>query len=151
MPFVFTAQAALELRRREDEDARRALAAAASRRTQAERAVTDAEARLAASLGRASEAEASDPGVASRIWHRNWILGERQRLAALRKALGECEAEAARAADAARAARLRREALERLRERALARWTRADARRDQRIIDELAAVRHRRLRTGGRA
>jgi len=151
MRFVFSAQAALDLRRREDEDARRDLAAAESRRAQAARDLAGAESSLVDALERATNEDAQAGEIAGRIWYRNWIARGRQRVACARSVLLACEAEVTRSAEAARAARVRREALERLRDRAEVAWTRAAARREQQVIDELAAVRFERSRMGGRA
>jgi flagellar export protein FliJ len=151
MRFVFSAQAALDLRRREDDDARRDLAAAESRRAQAARDLAAAESSLVDALERATSEDAQAGEIARRIWYRNWIAHERQRAACARSALLACEAEVTHSAEAARAASVRREALERLRDRAEAAWTSAAARREQQVIDELAAVRFERSRMGGRA
>jgi flagellar export protein FliJ len=151
MRFVFGAQAALELRRREDDEARRDLAAAESRRAQAARDLADAESSLAEVVERSVREDARAGAVAVRIWYRNWIAHERRRVARARSELVARDADVEEAATAARAARVRREALEHLRARAEAAWTRAATRREQQVIDELAIARFWRSRTGGRA
>lgn len=147
--FVFRAQAALDLRQREEDEATRALLAAESRERAALEAWMRATADMEASLRRARDVEGEASAIAPRLWHRNWIAALRQVIDRCALELEQRRAEVAdataRRVDAAR----RRKSLERLRERALARWQDEARREEQKAIDELATVRFVRNRAAG--
>lgn len=139
--FVFRAQAALDLRRRQDEEARRVLARAEGLLRQAQEALDEARAVLDAACVRARDVDASDTEMTARIWYRNWIVLHKQRIARCRD---EHEARRRAAEDAkARALLAKRqlETLERFRDRAWRHHMRAERRAEQKALDELGAVR----------
>lgn len=141
-PFRFRAQVVLELRRREEEAARAALA-----RQQAEtmrvRALADEAARTArtaqATLAATTAAGAS-PALLE--WHRSWIVKLTRDVAVGLVAVAEAEQAAARAAVVLGTALQKRRVLERLRERALRRY-RVDSDREQlKDMNQHASLRH---------
>jgi flagellar export protein FliJ len=144
--FIFRAQAALDLRRKQEEVAQLALAEAQARLREAELALGDAEGRVADALARArdTEAEANDPTLA--IWYRNWIHRLRREVARCEQVLDGRQADAkaaeAKALDARRAVRV----IEKLRERAWTTHTTRERREEQKALDLLGvmqyAIRH---------
>jgi flagellar export protein FliJ len=144
--FIFRAQVALDLRRKQEDVARLALAEAHSRLRDAERAHADAETRVAEALtsARDTEAEASDPTLA--IWYRNWIHRLRREVARCVQILDGRQADAkaaeAKALEARRAVRV----VEKLRERAWDAHTTRERREEQKALDLLGvmqyAIRH---------
>ncbi len=144
--FIFRAQAALDLRRKQEDAAKLALAAAQARLREAEEALARGEARVAEALARARdiEAEASDPTLA--IWYRNWIHRLRREVARCVQILDGRQADAkaaeAKALDARRAVRV----IEKLRERAWDAHTTRERREEQKALDLLGvmqyAIRH---------
>jgi flagellar export protein FliJ len=144
--FIFRAQVALDLRRKQEDVARLALAEAQSRLRDAERAHADAETRVADALtsARDTEAEASDPTLA--IWYRNWIHRLRREVARCVQILDGRQADAkaaeAKALEARRAVRV----IEKLRERAWDAHTTRERREEQKALDLLGvmqyAIRH---------
>ena len=146
-PFVFRAQAALDLRRRQDDEARRTLAQAESLLRQARQALDEAQAMLEDACSRARDVDASDADMTARIWYRNWIVLHKQRIARCRD---EHEARRRAAEDAkarARVARRQRQSLERFRERAWQDYVQAERRAEQKALDELGTVRFTVART----
>lgn len=139
--FRFRAAAALEVRRRQEDDAqaeclrKEALKLAAVRRCDeiAEQRRQAAEALMN------SERQGED--FSTQTWHRNWITG----LAATAQSAAGDVAKATHAVEQARRvwqeARKKRLVLERLRDRAWRRFRHEEAQREQRVIDELARVR----------
>lgn len=138
--FKFRAQAALDLRRREEgfkqevvNEARRSSEAAAH-------ALVDAQGRFDEATRRAHEADAVGGDVTTAIWYRNWIKSQRRELV-------RCEAHAedrrVQLDDAARElveARRRVRVLERLKDKAQAEHRQAEHRREQQQLDELAVL-----------
>ena len=149
-PFVFRAAAALALRRRQDEEAQRLLAAAESRRQTAARRLEAARHELEATCTRGLEEERRAGDLALRVWYRNWIAGQRAVVERCRLALADREREAQEAAERAVIAHRKREALERYHDRARSAWQDAARRQEQKVIDELATLRYTRRRAGGR-
>lgn len=147
--FVFRAQVALEVRRRRDEDAQRALAAAEMRRRAALEHLDRAEEALQRGLSSAGLAERRTATVAARVWHRNWIEGQRLEVARCAAGVRQRERDVEDAAAQARAAHRQRESLERLHDRALSAWQDAARHAEQKAIDELAGMRFWRARAGG--
>jgi flagellar export protein FliJ len=139
--FRFRAQAALDLRQREYDAARRVLAKAEADLREAER--LSREATQCADQARAQcAARMQEPGgLVQQQWYRSWILKlDRDRALAAKAA-------AARASDVARAAtectrsRQRVESLERFKEKALREWERETLAEEQKHIDALATMR----------
>lgn len=139
--FTFRLDAALDLRRTRDTEARRALADAQKLTTIAAEAVEQAETGLRDGEARAREelAAAHLPGAA--VWHRNWMIRLREDVAAARARLCERQASEERAAERARAARRDLRVLERLRERAYRAYVEEERRAEQRDLDEFATLR----------
>ena len=147
--FVFRAEAALELRRREEETAQRELAAASERERQARETRDAAVERVEAAKRAAAEAEARAGEVTERLWHRNWISAQHQHAGRAQQALDQRQHEAREAAARALEAHRKRKALDRLKQRALQQWIRAAEREEQKSIDELATSKHAREKRGG--
>jgi flagellar export protein FliJ len=140
-PFRFRAQAALLLRRKEEDVARQDLA-------RAERAREAAQARAeaaAATVRQAAEAahDARQRGVeAWRVdWHRSWITRKQLEADAGRRAAAVSAEAAGHAAAEVTVAYQRRRALERLRERAWRRYQLEVTREEGRAMNELAGLR----------
>jgi len=139
--FRFRAAAALDVRRRQEDDA----LAECTRKDGLKR---EADARCAAIGTQRQEAAralmaAVEQGQDSSMqgWHRNWITG----LSAAAQVAARDAAQAAEAVGQARRvwqeARKKRLVLERLRDRAWRRFRHEETRREQLVIDELARVR----------
>ena len=139
--FRFRAQAALDLRRRQFDTARRELAETERVRDEARRRVDAADASLAAARRDGSERAHRAGTITDWHWYRFWILRlEHERVAEL-AALSAREAlvEASRAACAR--ARQRYESLERFRDKAREAFEAAEAAAERKLIDELATRR----------
>ena len=136
--FIFRAEAALDLRRRQEELAQRARADAAAALERATVAVGDAE--RAWRDGLAAGAQVHEPGP--REWYRNWSLRQQQEIA--RKRAMAADRRAALDAAHLRLQHAHRDvwALERLRERAFSVWQTAERRAEQKELDWLGSVRH---------
>lgn len=148
-PFVFRAQAALDLRRKEEDAALRVVADAERREREADAVVAAARDALEHGLVQGRDEDARPGELTLKLWYRNWIIGQHR---VVDRAVREQKArrqEREAAAALALVAQRKRKALERLRERAEAAWQRADAREAQIAIDELAGVRFVRSRMGG--
>lgn len=144
--FRFSAEAALDLRKRQDEEAQRALAAAETLAQRAERARDDAQARLDATIAEASTRECEAGALTWQVWYRNWIEGLRRDLARREHELQERRTEVRRCAARALEARRKRKSLERYRERSYEAWQDAVAHEEQQAMDELATLRFTRSR-----
>jgi flagellar export protein FliJ len=141
-PFRFRASAALDLRRREEQDAGAALA-------RAEAHFHEAKATCEAAEGHRADAQAAQLAEARRgtdmatlFWHRNWILRLQATVTDLRGQLHRHALAVEHAERAWRLARRRRMALDRMRDRALARYRADEHRQELKVIDELARLRH---------
>lgn len=139
--FLFRLQAALDLRVRQEDEAKGALAkaeasraAAARSRDEAQRAVEDAHAR-------SREAEGRGGDLTERVWYRNWIAARRLDLERRRKTLAACEDGVRQATAAVQAAHRRRRILERLKDRAARRFDHAERREEQKGFDDLGTQR----------
>jgi flagellar export protein FliJ len=148
-PFVFRAQAALELRRREEEAALRDLADAERHERGAAASLAVVREALEQAIAHGCDEDGRPGDLTLKLWHRKWIVGRHRVVDLATKALNERRQEREAAAGRALVAQRRRKALERLRERAEAAWQRAEAREAQIAIDELAGVRYVRSRMGG--
>ncbi len=140
--FRFRAAAALELRRKEENDAGAALARAEAELRSAEQIAQKADASRRSAQQRLTSVERHGSDVATLMWHRNWIvrlsndLAERRRqVVALTEAVRQAELRW-------RQARQRRLALERMQERALRRFRQEQLRQELKVIDELARLRY---------
>jgi flagellar export protein FliJ len=140
-PFRFRASAALQLRRREHDEALAALARAQVSLAEARRKVDDVDGALREADSRYRVALHSPDRSTPLEWYRSWrlrLLSDRQRCET------ECRTREKEMYDAtarATSARQRVRALERLHDNALAAWTRAARREEQKTMDALATIR----------
>lgn len=149
-PFKFRGQAALDLRKRQDEEAQRALAAAVRIRQQAETTVDAASAAVDESMRAARKALESPASVVWHEWHRNWIVSKRQELAATRAALAKTRAAERLAQQQAYAARRALRVLERWFDRAWRRYEEEGRRVERRELDAIGGLQYAgRLRARG--
>ncbi len=139
--FRFRAAAALEARRRQEDDAQAEYARKNGLKHAADQRCIEIESRREAAGQALIESQAQGQDGGTQTWHRNWISG----LAATAQVAARDAAQAERAAEAARRvwqeARKKRLVLERLRDRAWRRFRHEETLREQRVIDELARVR----------
>jgi flagellar export protein FliJ len=138
--FVFRAQAALDLRKMQEESALQALALAESRERDAESALDEAE-RLLVDMLQRGHAEDATGDLSARIWRRNWIAGQRQRIARCHEVVAQCRTAAADARGRAQLARRKSKSLERYKDRVWHTYTREEAREEQKVLDELGVTR----------
>ncbi|MGE3578452.1 MAG: flagellar FliJ family protein [Vicinamibacterales bacterium] len=139
--FRFRAQAALDLRHREDDAARRACA-------EAEAWLLDARARLAqtrASLAGAQAAHGMQCGPEAahheREWYRFWIAGLRQAVGRAGDDVARFSTELDRRRAARQVTRQRVDALERFRDKARQAWEAAVQAEEQRLMDAAGTAR----------
>jgi len=140
-PFRFRAQVALELRRREHDEALRRRAAAEIALGAADAAVASAEAAIAAADERCAAVMAETVEHSRIHWHRAWrvrCVEARTRLQARRV---QHDLELRRAAEHVSHTHRRVRSLERLREHALAQWVRGEQQDERKTMDALAASR----------
>jgi flagellar export protein FliJ len=147
--FVFRVQAALDLRRRQEDAAKQALALAESHKLEAEHARDEARTTLETSLQRAHDAEGRAGDVTERLWYRNWIAAKRRELDRRQQTVAEREAEVRRAEGVARDAYRKRRMLERLREHAHGAFVAGERRDEQKVFDDLGTLRYSMKRRGG--
>ena len=140
--FVFRAQAAIELRQRQYDDARRVLAratldlkAANDVWNESRERQRDAHAQWAREM-----TQTIDPARSQ--WYRIWILRLEHEQVVCAKAVTARERDLALATETCQATRLRLEVLERFRDKAQQAWERAVAADEQKQIDALATLRH---------
>jgi flagellar export protein FliJ len=148
-PFVFRAQAALDLRTRRDEEARRELAAASAAVASAERALEQAAARREQALADARQAEQDATDTATLVWYRNWISTHQRDIARCEEALEHRRADANVARERATRIHIDVRVLEKLKDRARRTYDAAVQREEQKAIDWLAVLRSTR-QPGGR-
>jgi flagellar export protein FliJ len=139
--FRFRAQAALDLRRREDEEAQRVLARAEADLRAATTLLADATRRAEEARTQWALAVQQGGAVARQQWYRSWIVRLDRECAACASAVAAREKEHARAAAARAATRQRLESLERFRDKATAAWERKQAAEEQKLLDGLATIR----------
>jgi flagellar export protein FliJ len=139
--FRFRAQAALELRRKQDDDAQRALASARRATAAAEDAVARAERELAEAHQRAAAEEAKASDTARAIWYRNWMKWQQAVIAAARATLEARRSDERQAAGQAMETRRRLRSLERLRDRMWKAFQTAERRAEQKEFDALGGLR----------
>lgn len=140
--FRFRAAAALELRRKEENDAGVALARAEAGLRASEQEAQRAEVARGSAQQRLLSVERHGSDVATLMWHRNWIVRLSNDLANRQRQV-EAWTDAVRQAERQwRLARQRRLALERMQERALRRFKQEQLRQELKVIDELARLRY---------
>jgi flagellar export protein FliJ len=142
MRFRFRAEAALRLRRDREQRALTIQARAFAARDAAGSAVQVATAAHDDALRQAARAEAVETGAFALDWHRNWILVLQRQVARCEQDLTACRERADSATRAVQAAHRDVRVLERLRERRLSEFTRAEMRHEQQMIDGLATTRY---------
>lgn len=140
-PFRFRAQTALQLRRREHDEALAALARAQTALAVARHDLAEAEEALRDAERRLADAIVAPPGGTPREWYQSWRVRCEQERARREAHRQSCEAEEQRAAEAVTATYRRLRALERLHDIALARWQHEARREEQKAMDAMAANR----------
>jgi flagellar export protein FliJ len=142
MAFRFRAQAALDLRSRELQDAQRELAKRQGDRDAAQRKVVQAGDALTEARAKASEAQRTLTDCTALQWYQFWIV----RLDHERKAHAATLAARDEAVTQARAACLqaqqKRDSLERFRDKARLAYEAAESARERKLFDELATRRY---------
>lgn len=141
MPFRFRAQAALDLRRRQDDEAQRELGVARHATVAAARVVQQERQTLEDGLARARDDEARAWDTARAIWYRNWITLQKERIAAAEAVLVKRREEERTAAERAMMTRRKLRSLERLRERNVKAYQTAELKAEQKEFDVLGGLR----------
>ena len=139
--FRFRAQAALDLRARELDEAQRELARAEARRSAAQAAVEEATWAAAQARAQAADAQRSGGSVRDLEWYRFWILRLDYERTAQAASLVAREHDVERVRAACRHAKQRHESLKRFRQKARAAYDAAEQAAERKVIDELAARR----------
>ena len=139
--FKFRAQAALDLRQRELEQAQRQLARTEELRDAARRRLQEADGAAAAARAQATEAQKTAIEITALQWYRFWIIRLDHERSAHAAALAAREHEVTQAATACMRARQRRESLDRFRRKAQAAHEEAEQAAEMKVIDELATRR----------
>lgn len=139
--FKFRAQAALDLRRTQEDEAAAALARVEAAYHAAQAAETGAMTDRQSACDTLQAAERSGIGAGALEWHWNWIHRLSGEIGRRRRELESCRAAVTAAERAWHDARRRRLVLERLRERAVRRHQQAESRRELKAVDELARLR----------
>jgi flagellar export protein FliJ len=139
--FRFRAQAALDLRHKQEDEAASGLAKAeaAFRRTAEQQAATHVE--RGAALAHQLTDQQSGIGAGLLEWHWNWISGLSATIERLGRDLAARRKDVTAAEQAWREARRRRLVLERMRDRQLRRHQEDERRKEARNVDELARIR----------
>ena len=139
--FRFRPQAALDLRRREEEAAALVMAEARVASDRAAAAFVEAQAAFDAGSAQAAAADAAGGSVTASVWHRNWIRSLRRELVRTEAHAEDRRVQLEAAEQALVVARERVRALERLRERAWAAHLECERREEQKAMDDLATLR----------
>jgi flagellar FliJ protein len=139
--FVFRVQAALDMRRKQEDEAKQALASAETRKREAEARRDEAHQALQSTLDRATQAEHEAGDVHARQWYRNWIVAQRQELERRRTVVAARDADVRQATAVAQDAYKKRRILERLRDRSHATFLDAERREEQKMFDEIGSLR----------
>jgi flagellar export protein FliJ len=139
--FRFRAEAALDLRRKQDEEAQRVLGEARRAAAAAEAALAHEERVLAETLARGRDEEASAVDTARAVVYRHWMVRQRMVIEAARRRLGEMRAAERATAEQAMVARRKLRALERLRERLWKAYLVNERRVEQKEMDVLGGLR----------
>ena len=140
-PFRFRAAAALDLRRKQEDDAATELARVEARFREAISVCEAAETQRA--RAQADQAAQASRGIdiATLFWHRNWITRLQATVDDLRTDVRTKGVAVDEGRRRWQLARRRRMALDRLRERALSRYRATEQREELKMIDELARLR----------
>ena len=141
-PFRFRAAAALDLRRKQEDEAAAALAAEEARFREVSEALAAVEAQRRAAQQDALKHSTHGIDAATLFWHRNWITRLRVSADGLRADLRERAAAVDKARQTWQMTRRRRLALDRLYARALTRYRTEEQRQELKAIDELARIRY---------
>jgi flagellar protein FliJ len=145
--FIFRAEAALNMRRKKEDEARLIMADAQRRAQLAEEELQRAQQRVIEATRRAAEeeAQATDPVLA--IWYRNWIKKQQRDVSRSAQVLDGRRVEVQDAERHVMEAHRAVRALEKLKEKALDRYTTHERKSEQKEIDLLGvmqyAMRHR--------
>ena len=140
--FTFRAQPALDLRRREHDARRRALATAEFELASERRRFDQACDTLCVARDELEREMRETHAVPQLGWHRVWIHRLERSRSALASALAEKEARVAVAMAECAMARQRLESLERLKNKARRVWDDAERTREQRELDAVATMRY---------
>ena len=140
--FRFRAQVALDLRRKQDEDARRALAEAKRVTAVAQRALDEERRVLEEALARAADEESKASDTTRAIWYRNWMKRQQQVIELALRVVETRRAEEQGAAARAVIARRKLRALERLRDRMWKAYLVVEQRAEQKELDVLGGLRY---------
>jgi flagellar export protein FliJ len=140
--FKFRAQAALDLRTRELEQAQRELARAQGDRDAARIRLAQADAGLDEARRQAGEAMRTATGCTALQWYQSWILRLSHERKAHNATLAAREEAVTPAAAACMRAQQRRKALDRFREKARLGYEAQQAAAERKLIDELATRRY---------
>ena len=140
-PFVFRAQAALDLRRKREEDAQRELAAANAAVLRAEAAFYASVTACDESKTRAAEELLQDGDVTTQMWYRNWILRQQREIAVRRDDVANRRTDADGARAKATKTHIDVRVLENLRDKKWRAYTEEERRAEQKEIDWLAVLR----------
>jgi flagellar export protein FliJ len=141
MAFRFRAQAALDLRRKQDEEAQRELGVARHATAAADRALQHERTTLENGLARARDEEGRAWDTARAIWYRNWIKLQKERIAAAEAMLERRRGEERSAAERAMTTRRKLRSLERLRDRNWKAHQTAELKAEQKEFDMLGGLR----------
>ncbi len=131
----------MDLRRKRDEEAQRALAAAVRATHQAEGALQAEDRLLSETLARAGAEETRAADLAGAVWCRTWMRRQRQVIEAARRNVEERRRAERVAAQQAMEARRKLRSLERLRERLWQAFQAAERRAEQKELDALGGLR----------
>ena len=140
-PFRFRAAAALDLRRRQEEDALTALGRVEAQFSEAKEACAAMEGQRKNALAEQLAQSRRGVDMATLFWHRNWITRLQAAVDDLRADVAKKSLAVDQARRAWQFARRRRMALDRMHERALARHRAEEQREELKVIDELARIR----------
>jgi flagellar export protein FliJ len=141
MSFKFRAQAALDLRRRENDDARRAVARAETDLRTAQQLLAQIEARARDARIQCAAVMIKPGGTAELQWYRSWIGRLDRDRSSAAKVVADREAALARAQEAQRLTGQRLESLERFKEKAMDAFAERGRAEERKFIDALATMR----------
>jgi flagellar export protein FliJ len=141
-PFSFRPQPALDLRRRQEEEARRALALAEAELARAETDLVEARARADNGLTARHAAFARGTSADTLGWYRNWMIGLEHDVVRANRRREERRTSVQTAEHKVQEARRALRALERLRDRSWRAYQQQARREEQRDLDLLASLQY---------